>query len=54
MSYKTIFALVYTNNWEIYQIDIKTAFLYSLIEDEVYVNLPHGFNDRTIRVYPIL
>ena len=47
MSYKAIFAMSYANNWEIHQMDVKTAFLYGLIEDEVYVNQPYGFNDGT-------
>ena len=54
MSHKAIFALVCANNWEIHQIDIKTAFLYGLIEGEVYVNQPHGLNDGTIRVCQLL
>ena len=34
--------------------NIKTFFLYCLIEDEVYVNQLHGFNDRTARVFRLL
>ena len=30
--------------------DVKTVFLYSLMEREVSVNQPHGFNNRTARV----
>ena len=54
MSYKAIFALACANNWEIHQMDVKTAFLYGLIEGEVYVNQPHGFNDGTTRVCRLL
>ncbi len=53
-SYKTIFALSYANNWEIHQIDMKTAFLYSLIEGKVYVNQPHRLSDGTDKVCPLL
>ena len=30
---------------EIEQMDVKTAFLYSLITEEIYVQKPHGFAD---------
>ncbi len=40
MIYKAIFALSFANNFETPQIDVKTAFLYSLIEDKDYVNQP--------------
>ena len=36
MSNKAIFALSYANNRKIHQIDMKTAFLYNLIEDKVW------------------
>ena len=54
MSYKAIFAFAFTNNWEIYQMDVKTAFLYCPIDGEVYVNQPHRFNDITARVCQLL
>ena len=50
MSYKAIFALIIAKNWEIHKVDMKTAFLYCLIEGEVYVNQPHSYNDETARV----
>ncbi len=34
--------------------DVKTAFLYSLIEGEVYVNQSHSFNNETARVCRLL
>lgn len=54
MSYKAIFALACTNNWEIYQINIKTAFLYELIKSEVYINQPHSFNNVITKVCRLL
>ncbi len=54
MSYKSIFALSYENNWEIHQIDVNTAFFYGLMEGEVYVNQLHGFHRTTARVCPLL
>nr|GFC90995.1 Gag-Pol polyprotein [Tanacetum cinerariifolium] len=32
-------------SFPIYQMDIKTAFLYGPLKEEVYVNQPHGFVD---------
>lgn len=37
MSYKALFALAMAKNWEVYQMDVKSAFLYKLIAGEVYV-----------------
>jgi hypothetical protein len=42
MSYKAIFALAAANDWEIDQMDVKTAFLYGEIDTEVYIDLPTG------------
>jgi Reverse transcriptase (RNA-dependent DNA polymerase) len=30
-------------DWEIYQIDIKTAFLNSDLDEEIYMQQPEGF-----------
>ena len=37
ISYKLLFAIVIANNLKIKQIDIKTAFLYSDIDTEIYI-----------------
>ncbi len=50
MSYKVIFALAAAKNWEIHQMDVKTAFLYELIEGEVYVRQPTGFDNQSRQV----
>ena len=47
MSYKAIFALAAAKNWEVHQMDVKTAFLYGLIEGEVYVRQPTGFDNQS-------
>lgn len=39
---RTMLALAANNNWEIDQIDIKTAFLYGEIDKEIYIRLPTG------------
>lgn len=42
MSYKAIFAIVAALDWELEQMDVKTAFLYGLIDVEIYVEQPQG------------
>ena len=42
MSYKLLFTITVVNNFEIEQIDIKTAFLYSDINTEIYIEQPEG------------
>jgi hypothetical protein len=37
MSYKAIFAIAAALDWELEQMDVKTAFLYGLIDVEIYV-----------------
>lgn len=43
MSYKILFSIAATQNLEIEQMDVKTAFLNSPINEDVYVEQPHGF-----------
>lgn len=38
-----IISLVAVFDWRLYQMDVKTTFLDSLIEEEVYINQPRGF-----------
>ena len=45
MSYKAIFALAAALDWELEQMDVKTAFLYGHVEEDVYVTQPEGFKD---------
>ena len=40
MSYKALIALAAAKNWEVHQINVKTAFMYGVIEGEVYVRQP--------------
>jgi hypothetical protein len=56
MSYKTLFAIAAANDYEIEQMDVKTAFLYSnLLDDQpVYIEQPEGYGDGTDDVYLLL
>ncbi len=45
MTYKALFAIAARNDWEIEQMDVKTAFLYGDLDDEVYVEMPTGFEE---------
>ena len=35
--------IVATNNWPLHQLDIKNAFLYGNLQEEVYMEQPHEF-----------
>jgi hypothetical protein len=50
MSYKMLLAIAAAEDLEIEQMDIKTAFLYGEIDEEIYVSQPEGFDDGTGRV----
>jgi hypothetical protein len=43
MSYKAIFALAAAYDWEIEQMDVKTAFLYGDIDEDIWIDLPSGY-----------
>jgi hypothetical protein len=47
MSYKLIFAIAAALDWEIDQIDVKTAFLYRLVKETVYIQQPLGLKDKS-------
>jgi hypothetical protein len=42
-SIRTIIALVAKMKWKLHQMDMKIAFLNSVIEEEVYIEKPQGF-----------
>ena len=42
-SIRTILALSAQMGWHIHQMDVKTAFLNGIIEEEVYIEQPEGF-----------
>jgi hypothetical protein len=50
MSYKALFAIAAALDLEIEQMDVKTAFLYGNMEEDVLVYQPHGLGDNSGRV----
>ena len=46
MSYKILLALTAHYNLEVHQMDVKSAFLYGELDEEIYLNLPDGFQDQ--------
>ena len=42
-SIRTMISLAAKRGWEIHQMDVKTTFLNSAIEEEVYIEHPEGF-----------
>jgi hypothetical protein len=47
---RVLLSLAATKDWEVRQFDVKTAFLYGPLEEEVYLEQPEGFNDGTGKV----
>jgi hypothetical protein len=46
-SIRTIIALAAKMKWKLHQMDVKTAFLNGVIEEEVYIEQPQGFEVKT-------
>jgi len=42
---RVMLALATHFDWEIHQMDVKTAFLYPEIEEEVYITIPEGYDE---------
>ena len=51
-SIRTIMALASMMKWDLHQMDVKTAFLNGMIEEEVYIEQPQGLEvvDRETHV----
>ncbi|EON88790.1 Ribonuclease H, partial [Plesiomonas shigelloides 302-73] len=43
---RLIISLAAQNAWKIYQMDVKSAFLNGLLEEEVYIEQPPGFEEK--------
>ena len=46
MSYKALFALAAALDWDLEQMDVKTAFLYGKVEETIYMMQPTGFKSK--------
>ena len=46
ISIRLVLALVAVRKWKIHQMDVKTAFLNGVVEEEVHVEQPLGFETR--------
>ena len=49
-SIRSVLALVVVMKWKIHQMDVKTAFLNGVVEEEVYVEQPLGFEAHDRRL----
>jgi hypothetical protein len=49
MNYKTMYIIIVVNNWEIEQMNVKIAFLYNKIHENVFIVqfIAKNINDRT-------
>ena len=45
-SIRLIISMAAQNGWPIHQMDVKSAFLNGLLEEEVYINQPPGYNSE--------
>ncbi|KAL2253135.1 UNVERIFIED_CONTAM: Retrovirus-related Pol polyprotein from transposon TNT 1-94 [Sesamum indicum] len=43
---RILLALVAHFNWELKQMDVKTAFLHGNLDEQIYMSQPHGFVDK--------
>lgn len=52
---RLILSLAAQKGWVVYQLDVKSAFLYGDLNEEVYVNQPEGFvkNGEEEKVYKL-
>lgn len=47
---RILFALAAHNNWNFIKFDIKTAFLYEELEEEIFMRLPEGYKESKHKV----
>jgi hypothetical protein len=50
-SIRTIIALVAKMKWKLHQMDVKTTFLNGVIEEEVYIEQPQGFDVEDMKTH---
>ncbi|CAJ2653663.1 unnamed protein product [Trifolium pratense] len=50
---RTILALASSHGWNVYQLDVKSAFLHGDLAEDVYVDQPAGYNKQEGKVYKL-
>jgi len=45
-TFRILLSLALRMGWEIHQMDVVTAFLNGVLEEEVYMELPEGYEKR--------
>lgn len=50
-SIRTIVSLASVMGWKIHQMNVKTTFLNSTIDEEVYIEQPQGFNGKELLIF---
>ena len=53
MSYKAIFALTATLNWDVKQMNVKIVFLYNNVQETIYIRQLDDFSKNDIKVYKL-
>jgi hypothetical protein len=43
---RTIILIAANHGWKLFQLDVKNAFLHGDLEEDVYKDIPPGFNSR--------
>ena len=43
-TFRYVMVLALMNNWEMEVVDIKTAFLYGILEEEIFMKIPEGLD----------
>ena len=49
-SVKVAFAIAVQNDWPLYHLDVKQAFVQAKVDTEVYMKLPYGCGERAGKV----